>query len=163
MTFLLKHLGPYRIERSEEYILGGSDNSYAEMIRVRGSKPEPPYFMTPSHLYKYSETELGVYLKERKNLWGPLGKVLGERNDVHEAELMVHFPISKFNEIAALVPFVKKAIRKIPMSESERRERGERLASFRSQRSRGSEQKEPKPVMKDTHRAITLETFGGDT
>jgi phosphoenolpyruvate synthase/pyruvate phosphate dikinase len=68
VTFCIGTLGPYRIERSEEYTPGGPDNSYAELIRVRGSKPVPPFFMVPSHLYKHSETELGLYLKERKNL-----------------------------------------------------------------------------------------------
>ena len=108
MTFRPGDLGPYRIERSEEYVPGGSDNSYAGMIRVRGSKLVPPFFMVPSHLYKHSETELGLYLKERKNIWRSLGKVLGEPVDIHEAELVLHFLISRFNDVARIVPFLRK-------------------------------------------------------
>jgi hypothetical protein len=106
--FQLKQLDPYRIERTEEYIPGAADNSYAEMIRVRGSKTEPPYFMVPSHLYKYSETEMGLYIHERKNLWRQLGKLLGIEIDISDPELMVHFPISMFTEVAKIVPFVRK-------------------------------------------------------
>ncbi len=99
MSFSLQTLGSYKVERTEDY---------DEMIRVKGSKPEPPHFMAPSHLYKYSETELGFYLKERKNLWMPLGKLLNLKIDIHEAELMIHFPVSMFPKIAEIVPFVKK-------------------------------------------------------
>ncbi len=120
MTFQLKSLGPFRIEKSEEYVPGGQDNSYAEMIRVKGSKPEPPYFMVPSHLFKYSESELGLYLNERKNLWRQLGKLLKEHVDIHSEELMVHFPISMFPEVAKIVSFVRKRSRKTPLSEWER-------------------------------------------
>ena len=121
MTFQLKSLGPYRIERSEEYAPGGSDSSYAEMVRVRGSKPKPPYFMVPSHLYKHSESELGLYLFERKNLWRALGKALNLKIDISGKEIMVNFPISLFPDIAKIVPFVRKAIRKIPYTEEEKR------------------------------------------
>ena len=108
MTFQLKSLGPFRIERTEEYISGAQDNSYAEMIRVKESKPEPPVFKVPSHLYKYSEKELGLYLNERKNLWRQLGELLDVEIDIHDAELTVSFPISKFPDVAKIVPFVKK-------------------------------------------------------
>jgi len=78
MRFRLGDLVPYRIGRSGEYVPGDPDNSYVEMIRVRGSKPVPLFhrgghsghnghkfsiFMVPSHFYKYSETELGLYLR----------------------------------------------------------------------------------------------------
>ena len=121
MTCHLGSLGPYRIERTEEYIPGAADNSSAEMIRVRGSKPEPPHYMVPSHLYKYSEYDLGLYLHERKNLWRQLGKLLGIEIDISDPELMVHFPISMFTEVAKIVPFVKKALRKKPYTEEEKR------------------------------------------
>ena len=121
MTFQLKSVGPYRIEPTEEYIPGAADNSYAEMIRVRGSKPEPPYFVVPSHLYKYSESELGLYLHERKNLWRELGKLLKARIDISDRETMVNFPISLFPDVAKIVPFVKKALRKNPLTEEEKR------------------------------------------
>lgn len=121
MTFQLKTLGPYRIERSADNVLGAQDNSYAEMIRVRGSKPKPPYFMVPSHLYKYSESELGLYLNERKNLWRALGELLKIRIDVTDMEIMANFPIALFPDVAKIVPFVRKAIRKIPYTEEEKR------------------------------------------
>lgn len=121
MTFQLKSLGPYRIERTEEYIPGAQENSYAEMIRIRGSKPEPPVFMVPSHLYKYSESELGLYLKERKNLWRELGVLLGVEIDIHDNELMVNFPISMFPKVSEIVPFVRKTLRKNPLTEEEKR------------------------------------------
>ena len=106
--FQLKQLGPFRIERTEEYIPGAQDNTYAEMIRVRGSKPEPPYFVVPSHLFKYSETELGLYLHERKNLWRQLGRLLNIETEISDPELMARFPISMFTEVVKIVPFVKK-------------------------------------------------------
>jgi len=108
VRFRLGDLGTYRIERSEEYVPGDPDNSYAGMIRVRRSKLVPPFFMVSSHLYKHSETELGLYLKERKNIWRSLAKVLGESVDIHEAELVLHFLISSFNEVARIVPFLRK-------------------------------------------------------
>ena len=121
MTSQLKALGPYRIERSEEYIPGSSDNSYAEMIRVRGSRPKPPYFLVPSHIYKYSESEIGLYLNGRKNLWRALGKLLRVKIDITDKEIMVNFPISLFPDVAKIVPFVRKAIRRIPYTEEEKR------------------------------------------
>ena len=130
MTFQLKSLGPYRIERTEEYTPGAQENSYAEMIRIRGSKPEPPVFMVPSHLYKYSESELGLYLKERKNLWRQLGKLLGVEIDIHDQELMINFPISMFPKVDEIVPFMRKRSRKTPLSEKER-ERASHLRSYR--------------------------------
>ena len=108
MTFYLKTLGPYRIERSVEYVPATQDNSYAEVIRVRGSMPDPPYFLVPSHLYKYSESELGLYLNDRKNLWRALGKLLNVKIDISDREIMLHFPVSLFREVAGIVPFVRK-------------------------------------------------------
>ena len=130
MTFQLRSLGPFRIERTEEYVSGALDNSYTEIIRVRESKPEPPVFKVPSHLYKYSEKELGLYLKERKNIWRQLGKLLDVEIDIHDAELMIHFPISLFSEVAKIVPFVQKRSRKTPLTDQER-ERASHLRSYR--------------------------------
>ena len=107
MTFYLKRLGPFRVERTEDWN-NDPDNSYAEMIRVRGSKTEPPDFMVPSHLYKYSESELALYMKDHKNLWRELGNLLNEEIDIHESELMIHFSISMFPKVAEIVPFVRK-------------------------------------------------------
>ena len=78
MTFELKQLGPYRIERTEDYEYA-DDMSCAEMIRVRGSMPKPPVFSVVSHLYKFSETEMALYMNDHKNFWRPLGKLLREK------------------------------------------------------------------------------------
>ena len=108
MTFKLEQLGPFRVEQTEDYKAKSHDNSYAEMIRVRGSKPKQPYFDVLSHVYKFSEKELGIYLKDHKNLWRQLGKLLNERIDISDEELMVHFSASLFPKIAKIVPFIRK-------------------------------------------------------
>ena len=126
MTFQLKQLGQYRVEGSEEFIPKGDNNSYAEIIRVRGSSPEPLLFTIPSHLYKYSETELGLYLKDRKNAWDKLGKVLGIQIDRSNDELMLHFPIEKFQSVASIITFVKKR-GQMNLSEEEKAKRVKRL------------------------------------
>ena len=143
MTFQLKSLGPYRIERTEEYIPGAQENSYAEMIRIRGSKPEPPVFMVPSHLYKYSESELGLYLKERKNRWRELGELLGVEIDIHDNELIVNFPISMFSKVSEIVPFVRKALRKNPLTEEEKRKMVLNLHRERSSMTGGMRKNDP--------------------
>ena len=148
MSFELKQLGTYRIERTDEYIPGCLDNSYAEMIRVKGSKSEPPFFMVPSHLYKYSETELALYLKNRKNLWRPLGKLLNQNVDISDEEIILRFPIGMFSEMAKIVPFVRKAIRKNPMSEVERLAMINQLSMAREQRLRGMNENDPRSGMK---------------
>jgi len=99
MSFSLQTLGSYKVERTEDY---------DEMIRVKGSKPEPPHFMAPSHLYKYSEAELGLYLKDHKNTWRALANALNIGIDVSEEEILLHFPISMFPKIASIIKFVKK-------------------------------------------------------
>ena len=157
MTFNLSELGSFRIERTEEYGDDPSAKSYCEIIKVKGSKPKPPYFTVPSHLYKYSETELALYLKDHKNLWRPLGKILNEDIDISDSEVILRFPVRKFKEIARIVPFVRKRIRKTPLSVQEL----ERASHLREYRNDIMKQKEPNPVMKDTNRAITLETFEG--
>ena len=107
MTFKLEQLGSYRIERTPDWS-NDSNKTFGEMIRVKGSKPKPPYFDVPSHVYKFSERDLGIYLKDHKNLWRQLGKLLNERIDISDEELMVHFSISLFPKIAKIVPFIRK-------------------------------------------------------
>ncbi len=107
MNFDLKRLGPYRIERAGDYDQA-EDKSYAEMIRVRGSKPKPQVFMVPSHLYKFSETELALYMKDHKNLWRALGKLLREDIDIADEETILIFQVSRFPEVAKIVPFMRK-------------------------------------------------------
>ncbi|MCL4479980.1 MAG: hypothetical protein M1113_00625 [Candidatus Thermoplasmatota archaeon] len=53
MTFQLKSLGPYRVDRTEDPGDLG-DRSYSEIISVKGPRPDPPGFLIPSHIYKYS-------------------------------------------------------------------------------------------------------------
>ena len=107
MILELKQLGPYRIERTEDYDYA-EDKNYAEMIRVRGSKPKTPIFMVPSNLYKYSESELALYLKDKKNLWSLIGKLLNEDIDILDEELVLRFPVKMLPNVAKIVPFVRK-------------------------------------------------------
>ncbi len=109
MTFELKQLGPYRIERSEEYgECPDGDRTCCELIRVRGSSVKLPVFSVVSHLYKFSNSELALYLKDKKNLWRPLGKLLNEEVGIADEEIILRFPISKFRDVARIVPFMRK-------------------------------------------------------
>ncbi|AGO61373.1 MULTISPECIES: hypothetical protein [Ferroplasma] len=71
----LNQLEKFKIKRKDDSYL-----SYYTLIRVRGSKPVP-CFAVPSHLYKYSEHELGLYLKYHKNYWGKLGKFMNTKDN----------------------------------------------------------------------------------
>jgi hypothetical protein len=118
----LKDLGKYKIEKTEDYDWArssGEDLSYYEMIRVKGSKPKK-ILSVPSHLYKYGENSLCLYLMDHKSLWRKISAVLNEEIDVNEEEALFKFPIDNFNEIAKMLPFVRKKIRKTPMSEKEK-------------------------------------------
>lgn len=157
MKFTLSQLGPYRIERTEDYPeCPDGDKSYCEIIRVRGSKARTPAFMIPSHLYKYSETELCLYMKDKKNLWNALGKLLKEDIDISDNEVVLRFPVSKFKEIAIIVPFIRKKTRKTPLSELEM----ERASHLREHRKDIMKQIEQKSTETDTGKAITLEIYG---
>jgi len=123
VTFWLKDLGSqYKIERTEDWEdCEGDEKSYAEMIRVKHSKPvyrkginpltgKPNriYYM-PSHLYKYSKTEVGLYLKDRKSVWSQLAKITAEEYGKFDpAEEDFIFPINKFPEVAKLIQFRQK-------------------------------------------------------
>jgi len=133
VTFWLKDLGSqYKIERTEDWEDSeGYEKSYSEIIRVKDSEPvkhkgrnpltkklNKIYYM-PSHLYKYSETELGLYMKDHKSIWAQLAEITGEQfNEFDRDEEDFIFPIEKFPEIAKLVQFREK--RKISESERER-------------------------------------------
>lgn len=121
----LSSLGPFRIERSPEYDQSPFEKSYCELIRVRGSKSEPGYSM-PSHLYQYSDSELALYLKDKKNRWISLSKIVGREIDIHDDEIVIVFQLSKFPEISKLIPLVRKR-GKVDLTEDEKRERGDRL------------------------------------
>jgi hypothetical protein len=159
MTFWLRDLGSqYKVEKTEDWdCCEGNEKSYGEMIRVRGSRPEPPYFMVPSHLYKYSETELGLYLKERKNLWRPLGRILNQNIDVHDTEIMIHFPIAKLADVAQIVPFVRKRGQR-DLTESEKRDRRQRLG-IHVRTSRKIEKNEPKAGGKNMEGVFIVPAF----
>jgi len=162
VTFWLRDLASrYKVEKTEDWdCCEGNEKSYGEMIRIRGSSPEPPYFMVPSHLYKYSETELALYMKDHKNYWRPLGKILNQRIDIHDAELVIHFPISRFNEIAEIVPFVRKRGQR-DLAESEKRDRRQRLGIY-VRAPRKIEEKEPNLKDNEPSDAITrLDFFDG--
>jgi len=135
-TFWLRDLGSqYKIDRTEDWEdCQGDEKSYGEMIRVKDSKPvfrgginaltgksNRIYYM-PLHLYKYSETELGLYVKDHKSVWPKLAKITGEKYgkfDPHEEDFI--FPIDKFSEVAKLIQFRQK--RKPPKAFIEARDR----------------------------------------
>lgn len=156
MTTSLGNLGSFRIERTEDYDICPFDKSYCELIRVKGSKPEPSYNVV-SHLYKYSENELALYLKDHKNYWKQLGDLLNEDIDISENELILKFPVSKFKEISRIVPFVRKKTRKKPMSDQERESRRKHMQELHHI----MKQKEQDSVITGMSQAITLDTFRG--
>jgi len=77
------------------------------MIRVKGSKTEK-FFNIPSHLYKYSNNKLGLYLKDHKNYWAILSKLLDTDIDMSDDEVLFIFPSEMFPEISSIIHFVKK-------------------------------------------------------
>ena len=157
MTFELRDLGPYRVERTEDWN-NGIDNSYAAMIRVKGSNPVPPYFMVPSHLYKYSDSELALYLKDHKNLWRKLGKLLNEEIEISDTEIVLRFPISLFEKVSGIVPFVKKRSRKTPLTDQER-ERASHLRSLRKDIMKRNEPKSSIERVSQPDTPMTLDAF----
>ncbi|BAB59837.1 TVG0702334 [Thermoplasma volcanium GSS1] len=147
----LKDLGNFRIERTEDYS-ETEDKSYTEMIRVKGSKPELPYFKIPSHLYKYYETELALYLKDHKNYWRPLGKLLGEEIDITDEEIVLVFPVKMFSKVAEIVPFVRKRGQG-NLKDDQKIKRLSRLKNTDNYPSK-IEQKEPKYDLTELSRSI---------
>ena len=157
MTFQLSSLGHYRIERSEEYDeCPDGDKTYCEMIRVKGSKYGDLHFNVPSHLYKFSETELALYLKDRKNLWNALGEILNQEVDTSESEAIFIFPVSRFADVAGIIPFVRKRGRS-NLSLDEKQELKNRLKSPRKMKQTDSD-------LNENHHGhiIALETLEPD-
>jgi len=149
-TFWLRDLGlQYKVERTEDWEnCEGEEKSYGEMIRVKDSKPvyrQGKYTLTgkpnriyymPSHLYKYSEKELGLYMKDHKNLWPKLAEITKEdfgQFDTDEEDFI--FPIYKFPEIAELVQFREKK----KISEEEMKRLRENMAKVRVKRLRNKD------------------------
>lgn len=108
--FKLSDLGRYKIDRADDYKWAksaGEDITYYEMIRVKGSKPDKRFQM-PSHLYKYSETELALYFKDHKNYWKPISAFLGVEINLNADEALFRFKISQFPEISKIAKFTMK-------------------------------------------------------
>jgi len=151
VTFWLKDLGSqYKIERTEDWEDSeGYERSYTEMIRVKDSEPikhkgrdpltgrlNKIHYM-PSHLYKYSETELCLYMKDHKSIWAQLAEITGEQfNEFDRDEEDFIFPIEKFPEIAKLIQFRQKR----KTSESERERLRENMAKVRAKLSKSKDE-----------------------
>ena len=146
-TFWLKDLGAqFKVEKTEDWEdCQGDEKSYGEMVRVKDSlqtyrngsspltgKPNKIFYMS-SNLYKYSETELGLYMKDHRSLWPKLAEITGENfNGFDPDEEDFIFPIEKFPEIAKLVQFRQKR----KTSESERERLRENMAKVRAKLSK---------------------------
>ncbi|MGE9810474.1 hypothetical protein ACLIKE_03915 [Ferroplasma acidiphilum] len=128
----LNELGKFKIEKGEDYNFArkdGLDLSYYTLIRVSGSKPSPCYAV-PSHLYKYSEHELGLYLKDHKIYWRKLGKLLGIDVEISDNEVVFVFPATRFTEVAKTIRLVKSRARKTALSQTERENAASRLTAY---------------------------------
>ena len=132
--FRLSNLGKYKIDRTKDYGWAkstGEDLSYYEMIRVKGSKPSR-YFAVPSHLYKYGEKTLALYLKDHRRLWPQIARLLGQEIDLSTEEVVFKFPRDKFKDIAKTIKLVKSSARKKPISEEQKKKGTEALKEYRS-------------------------------
>lgn len=158
MTFQLKSLGPYRVERTEDPGDHG-DRSYSEIIRVKGSGPSPPGFLIPSHIYKYSESHIAIYLKDHKNAWRDLSRMLGQNIDISDEEIILTFPLSRFQDVAGVIPLIHKRGRSRGSLSPEERVRAMRNLSRKS--SNKIEQIKPNLIQTLHGGSITLDTFGG--
>ena len=158
MSSRLSGLGPYRIERTEDYD-EAEDRSCHEIIRVRGSRLETPAFITPSHLFKYSDSELALYLKDKKNLWTSLGKLLNVDIDISDEEIILRFPVEMFPEVARVIPLVRKR-GQTSLSEAEKNERAKRL-NVAGKNTSKIEQINSISIETGEGHIFTLETFEG--
>jgi len=150
VTFWLKDLGSqFKVEKTEDWEdCQGDEKSYGEMVRVKDSlqtyrngsspltgKPNKILYMS-SNLYKYSETELGLYMKDHKSIWAQLAEITGEQfNEFDRDEEDFIFPIEKFPEVAKLVQFRQKR----KTSESERERLRENMAKVRAKLSKSKD------------------------
>ena len=119
----LEDLGKYKVEKTADYDLArrdGLDLSYYEMIRVRGSKPEK-FFPAPSHVSKYSNNELLLYLKDHKRYWPQISKILDQKIDKDSEEAVFIFPYKEFYKIDKILHFVRKRSRHTEMNVNERK------------------------------------------
>ena len=119
----LADLGKYKVEKTDDYDLArkdGIDVSFYEIIRVRGSKPEK-FFPAPSHVSKYSNNELLLYLKDHKRYWAQISKILDQKIDKDSEEAVFIFPYKEFYKIDKILHFVRKRSRHTEMNENERK------------------------------------------
>lgn len=168
--FWLNDLGKeFKIERTEDWDdCAGSDKSYAEMIRVRGSHdtyrigknpvaglPHKVQFM-PSNLYKYSETHLGLYMKDHRRAWTRLAEITGEKfNGFDPWEEDFIFPIERFPEVAKILEFRRRR----QISSEQRKRLSEKMKSVRESKGKKSED----PTMKSNEQSVSLNTNFNDS
>lgn len=145
-VFWLGDLGPeFKIEKTEDWQdCRGSEKSYGQMIRAKRSRDiyrnetcpitgltHDQHYM-PSNLYKYSETQLGLYLKDHQRIWKDIAWITGEDFsqgfDWHEEDFI--FPISKFSEVKAILDFRTKR----RVTEEQKEELRERIKEARLSR-----------------------------
>ena len=119
----LEDLGKYKVEKTADYDVArrdGIDVSFYEIIRVRGSKPEK-FFPAPSHVSKYSNNELLLYLKDHKRYWPQISKILDQKIDKDSEEAVFIFPYKEFYKIDKILHFVRKRSRHTEMNVNERK------------------------------------------
>ena len=154
-------MGKFKIERTIDYENARKDSldlSYYTLITVRGSKPVP-CFEVPSHLYKYSEHELGLYLKDHKNYWGRLSKLLGIDVEISDEESVFIFPVKMFKDVSKIVRLVKSKARNTPMNENERKNASDRLANYTKKIQNIGGQNRVKTSMNSNKGIILLDSF----
>ena len=118
----LSDLGKYRIYKDQDYDEAkedGEDLTFYEYIKVKDSQPEKG-FPIPSHVSKYSSTELSLYLKDHRRSWKKISKLLDQPVYMDAEEAEFRFPYEKFWEIDKILHFVRKRERKSPMNENEK-------------------------------------------
>ena len=159
MTFSVRALGSYRVDRTEDPGDYG-DRSYSEIIRVKGSRPDPPGFLMPSHVYKYSESHLGIYLKDHKNAWRDLSRMLGQSIDISDEEIIIIFPLSIFKDVTRIIPLVHKRGRSRGSLSPEERVRA--IKNLARKPSNKIDQIKPNLIQTVHGGNITLDIFGGE-
>ena len=157
----LRDLGPYKIEKAVDYGLL-EDHSLEAIIKVRRSRPNPPFFPSGSYLFKYSDKELGLYLKDRKNAWRDLSELLGIDIDIHDSEIILVFPFPMFKEIVKVIPFRKKRGSAF-LTDVQKRDRILRLKSPRNGRQNKSRlnDKTSRHILHPLKSKRTLDSFKG--
>ena len=131
--FRLSNLGKYKIDRTEDYGWAkstGEDLAYYEMIRVKGSKPSR-YFTVPSHLYKYGDHTLALYLKDHRRLWPQIARLLGQEIDLSTEEVVFKFPMDRYNDVAKIIKLVRSSSHKSALSDEQRNKGIEAMKEYR--------------------------------